>query len=155
MPPDARELSRRAAAVRRTLRDVESLFAGGGALGIAPEGQGEDVLIEPPAGPGRFLLRLATGVPVLPVGISEQDGALVARFGETYRLAARPGEDRRAEDERIKTEVMSAIAALVPAAARGPYRVEDSKPQNWRFTVEFRSRRNAVAESSRSGGDRP
>ena len=64
------------------------------------------------------------------MGISEQDGALVARFGQTYRLAARPGEDRRAEDDRIKTEVMSAIAALVPAAARGPYRVEDSKSQN-------------------------
>ncbi len=121
MPPDARALGRRAAAVRRTLREVGNLFAGGGALGIAPEGQGEDVLIEPPTGAGRFLLRLAADVPVLPVGISEQQGALVARFGEPYRLAARPGEDRRAEDDRIKTEVMSAIAALVPAAARGPY----------------------------------
>ncbi len=121
MPPDGRELARRAAAVRRTLREVETLFAGGGALGIAPEGEGEDVLIEPPVGAGRFLLRLAANAPVVPVGLYEQEGALVARFGAAYRLAARPGEEKRGEDERIKTEVMTAIAALLPPAMRGPY----------------------------------
>jgi len=121
MPPDERQLARRAAAVRRTLGVAATLFARGGVLGIAPEGRGEDVLIEPPRGNGRFLLRLAAGVPVLPAGISEQGGALVARFGKPYRLVACPGEDKRAEDERIKTEVMSAIAALLPPAARGPF----------------------------------
>ncbi len=121
MPPDERQLARRASAVRVALGGARQLFAAGGALGIAVEGRGEDVLIEPPRGAGRFLLRLTEGVPVLPVGLSEQDGALLARFGEPYRLAARPGEDKRVEDERIKTEVMSAIAALLPPAARGPY----------------------------------
>ncbi len=121
MPPDDRELARRAAAVRQSLREVETLFAGGGALGIAPEGQGEDVLIEPPRGAGRFLLRLAAGAPIVPAGLCEEHGALWVRFDQPYRLAARPGEDRRDEDDRIKAEVMSAIAALLPPAARGPY----------------------------------
>jgi len=121
MPPDERELARRAAAVRQSLQAARALFAAGGALGIAVEGRGEDVLIEPPAGAGRFLLRLAEGVPILPVGLCEENGALVARFGSPYHLAARSGEAKAAEDDRIKTEVMSAIAALLPPAARGPY----------------------------------
>jgi 1-acyl-sn-glycerol-3-phosphate acyltransferase len=121
MPPDERELARRACAVRQSLQAAKALFAGGGALGIAVEGRGEDVLIEPPAGAGRFLLRLAEGVPVLPVGLYEENGVLVARFGLPYYLATRPGAEKAAEDDRIKTEVMSAIAALLPPAARGPY----------------------------------
>jgi 1-acyl-sn-glycerol-3-phosphate acyltransferase len=121
MPPDPRELARRAAAVRNTLTAVRSLFTQGGALGIAPEGQGEDVLVEPPRGAGRFLLRLAAAVPVTPVGICEETGRLTARFGPAYRLETRPGEDKDVEDDRIGWEVMSAIAALLPRSARGPY----------------------------------
>jgi 1-acyl-sn-glycerol-3-phosphate acyltransferase len=121
MPPDARDLARRAAAVRMTLEEVRRLFAAGGALGIAPEGQGEDVLVEPPTGAGRFLLRLAADVPVVPVGICEEEGRLVARFGPAYRLEAWPEEDKRSEDDRIRREVMSAIAMLLPQIARGPY----------------------------------
>jgi 1-acyl-sn-glycerol-3-phosphate acyltransferase len=128
MPPDERELARRAAAVRRVLQETRRIFAaggtspsGGGALGIAPEGRGEDVLVEPPTGAGRFLLRLAAAAPVLPVGIYEEDSALVARFGPAYRLTPFSDEDKRAEDQRITTEVMTAIAALLPASARGPY----------------------------------
>ena len=124
MPPDERELARRAAAVRRVLHESRLIFAAGGALGIAPEGRGEDVLVEPPTGAGRFLLRLTAAVAdIVPVGIYEEGGTLVARFGPAYRLAAHPGEDKRAEDERIKTEVMTAIAALLPAGARGPYEI--------------------------------
>jgi 1-acyl-sn-glycerol-3-phosphate acyltransferase len=121
MPPDARQLARRAGAVRQALTEARALFAVGGALGIAVEGQGEDVLIEPPAGAGRFLLRLAAGIPALPVGICEAEGALTAHFGPIYYLHPRPGEDKAAEEARIKGEVMGAIAALLPAAMRGPY----------------------------------
>lgn len=126
MPPDERQLARRASAVRLALRQAEVLFAEGGVLGLAPEGRGEDVLIEPPRGAGRFLLRLARDVPVLPVGLYESGGTLVARFGQPYRLASRPGEDRRSEDDRIRTQVISAIAALVPPGMRGPYGVARS-----------------------------
>ncbi len=122
MPPDERELARRAWAVRQALTAARALFAAGGALGIAVEGRGEDALIEPPAGAGRFLLRLAAGIPILPVGIYEADGALTARFGPVYHLHPRPGEDKAAEEARIKGEVMQTIAAVVPEGMRGPYR---------------------------------
>jgi 1-acyl-sn-glycerol-3-phosphate acyltransferase len=121
MPPDERDLARRAAAVRQTLERARALFAHGGALGIAPEGRGETVLLQPPAGAGRVLLRLAAGITVLPVGICEEEGRLVGRFGPAYTLARRPGEEKRDEDARIASEVMAAIAALLPPAMRGPY----------------------------------
>jgi hypothetical protein len=121
MPPDARDLAGRAAAVRHALTAARQLFAEGGALGIAPEGEGETVLLEPPRGAGRFLARLARDAIVVPVGICEEGGRLTARFGPPYRLNERPGEDKRVADDRIKTEVMTAIAALLPNAMRGRY----------------------------------
>ena len=97
MPPDARELARRAAAVRRALGQARTLFTMGGALGLAPEGQGEDILVEPPRGAGRFLLRLAAGIPILPVGLMEEGGVLLARLRATLHVgpSARRGKARR------------------------------------------------------------
>jgi 1-acyl-sn-glycerol-3-phosphate acyltransferase len=96
---------------------------------VAPEGRDNlegGNLAPPPPGVGRFLLLLAErGLPVLPVGGWESDGALNVHFGRVYTLAVPP--QLRADDkDKAATEiVMSHLAALLPAGLRGPYSPPD------------------------------
>lgn len=89
MPPDPGDVDARARAVRQTLRIARQAASHGGMVGLAPEGR--DVgpgLGDPPPGAGLFIELLAkTGLPILPVGVSEHHGRLQLSFGPPYELA--------------------------------------------------------------------
>lgn len=119
MPRAWRTHMERAAAMRRILRTARRT-----PVGLTPEGAGTGVLREPPPGAGLFLLALArTGRPFLPVGIfEEEDGTLVFRFGEPFRLDLPHHVPREERDRQASARVMTAIARLLPERYRGPYR---------------------------------
>ena len=110
MPPDPPEVVRRAAAVPRFLRLARTAAAHGGMLALAPEGQ--DVsgdLGEIQDGGGRFIALLAeTGLPVLPVGVTETDGQLRISFGPLFVPEIPP--NRAGRDRAVARQVMFAIA---------------------------------------------
>lgn len=121
MPPDPGEVGSRARAVRQTLRLARQAARDGDMIGLAPEGR--DVgpgLGEPPRGAGVFIgLLVQAGLPVLPVGISEQDGRLRLSFGPTYEPSVPHtplgtggvGPAARAlRDRVVSQQVMDAIA---------------------------------------------
>ncbi|MCG3141566.1 MAG: hypothetical protein HDKAJFGB_02861 [Anaerolineae bacterium] len=105
-------------AVALTRREPPALLA------LAPEGQaGPDAtLCEPPPGAGIFLLMLTRGkIPLLPLGIYEQNNALTLRFGEPFDLADDAASTRAARDRAAATRVMQTLAALVPPELRALY----------------------------------
>jgi hypothetical protein len=106
----------RAAALRDWIRRAEK----GGAIGIFPEGLagGSHGLRQPQPGFDALCrVLIAKSIPVLPVGIFEQQDALQVRFGACSQLHLHCGDGDR---------VMERIAALLPADRRGVYsRVED------------------------------
>ncbi|HXK34542.1 MAG TPA: hypothetical protein VNM91_11080 [Dehalococcoidia bacterium] len=114
----------RAAALRRLVR----LLDRGHAIGMTPEGDASGAtgpLVVPPEGSGRFLLALTRGqTPLLPVGLFEEDGVFVARFGEPFRLKAPPGTSPAEQDAWARTEVMARIGALLPPSYHGAYAEE-------------------------------
>ena len=121
MPPNPLQVEERAQAVRRVL----SLAHGGAMIGLAPEGRdsSDGSLIDPPAGVGRFLLLLAkAGLPILPAGVDEKDGALTVSFGEPFTLQAQPDLKKRQQDRRVGETVMVAIGKLLPPELWGIYR---------------------------------
>ena len=86
-------------------------------LGLAPEGMDspESGLGMPPSGVGRFVQYLQKlGLPILPVGISEQEGALHVRFGQPYSLPAVDYSSHAEEDLAIRKIVMEHIRRLLP-----------------------------------------
>ena len=125
MPPQPHRVRERAMAVRRTLALMRP---GEGVadpiIGLMPEGRdGEGGrLIEPPPGVGRFLLLLSRGgVPILPVGVFEREGALTASFGEPFRLEVQPGLSKGEQDQQAREQVMVAIGRLLPSRLWGVY----------------------------------
>ena len=113
----------RAAALRRAL--AYALGRGGRPgepLGIMPEALGKGVLIEAPPGVGLFLKALSDhGLPLLPVGLLEQHGALTAVFGPAFHLEL-PSEAGQAELDRLAREqAMVAIGRLLPREYWGFY----------------------------------
>jgi len=115
---------------RRALRVARDLLAGGEAVGMFPEGHrsGNGLL---QAHAGTAFLALVSGAPVLPVGITGSEridsvAALLRRppitvtVGRPFTLN-RHGQIRAEEVESATTEIMAAIAALLPAAYRGVY----------------------------------
>ncbi|HEY6074710.1 MAG TPA: hypothetical protein VIV15_15330, partial [Anaerolineales bacterium] len=125
MPPRTQDTVARASAVRAVLSHVEAHPQS--ALCLAPEGRDllDGQLSWPPSGAGRFILLLAArGMPVLPVGGWEQDGALQVRFGEPYRLKIPviDGWQMTKERDRLAAGiVMRSIAALLPESMRGEF----------------------------------
>jgi hypothetical protein len=123
-----------AVAVRRFLALAQQARARGEVLAIAPEGGGEAAhpgcLVTPPPGAGRFLLLLArqteaaspdASLPLLPVGVAERDGRLVATFGQPFSLRP-PAALRKAQaDAWASRQVMLAISRLLPAELWGEY----------------------------------
>ncbi len=96
-----------------------------GPIALTPEGlESRGRLIVPQPGTGLFLASLGRrGAPLLPVGVwEEDDGTLRVRFGEPWTLSLPPGLEREEEDRRAITEVMLAIARLLPPDWRGAYR---------------------------------
>ena len=89
-------------------------------LGLAPEGMDspEGGLGMPPSGVGRFVHYLdGLGLPILPIGVSELDGALHVRFGQSYSLPAVAYSSHAEEDLAIREIVMEHIRRLLPEPA--------------------------------------
>jgi 1-acyl-sn-glycerol-3-phosphate acyltransferase len=91
-------------------------------VAIMPEGVGRGKLVEPATGSGLFLSTLSTrGYPVLPVALFEEEGALVIRFGEPYRLSTEEGLSREEGDAVARERMMVAIGRLLPRRCWGAY----------------------------------
>lgn len=126
MPPRSHEAGKRVLAVRRALAAARL----GAVLGLSPEGQdpppqaglGAGVLMRPPAGVGRFVLKLArSGCALHPVGFYEDGQALVVSFGERLVLECPPSLDPQAADRWAARQVMRAIGARLPEQLRGEF----------------------------------
>jgi hypothetical protein len=121
MPPRPKDVALRAAAVREALAYVERTPKA--VLCLAPEGHDmpDGKLGRPPAGVGRFLSLLARGgLPIVPAGAWEEDGALTIRFGAAFRLEP-PAAERETRDRQAAEIVMRGIACLLPESMRGEF----------------------------------
>lgn len=122
MPPRSRDTGRRARSVLRVLDFVRTCPQP--MLALAPEGgdQPGGVLSWPPPGAGRFIALLARcGLPMLPVGIYEQDACLHLRFGPSYILTVASGLSPKEKDREVTRQVMMAIARQLPPSLRGAF----------------------------------
>jgi len=109
----------RAAAMRSILEVVDRQQE---PIGLFPEGLGKDVLIEAMPGTGLFLNSLSRrGIPILPAGISEEDGALCVRFGPTFTVEVGREGDKEERDRQAREQVMAHIGRLLPPRMWGPY----------------------------------
>jgi len=122
VPPDPAEAQERALAVRQVIQYARQ--ATNPVIGLAPEG-GDIYNVKmgwPPPGAGRFMLYLnRLGMPVVPIGISEVDGALCYRFGPAYNLEIPPDLPAQEQDTLAIRQVMGAIAGLLPEAMWGDF----------------------------------
>lgn len=120
MPPSPDEVTARASAVLRTVRLARQLAAEGGLLGLAPEGRDTPELAQPqalggspPAGAGDFIaLLVASGLPILPVGLAEDTGRLRISFGALF--VPEIPRQRAERDRHVAHQVMQAITAQLP-----------------------------------------
>lgn len=122
MPPRARDVEARAAAVRKVLHLAASTPRA--VIALAPEGgdQPGGQLRMPPAGVGRFCLLLAAaGLIFVPVGVYEAGGELILNFGEPYELQVSGAAPRDRQDRMAATLVMNQLAALLPPHLRGEF----------------------------------
>jgi len=134
MPRDERYIAEGAQSVRRMLSLLEAPeLADRPAMGVAPEGRDNEAdgsLIKPPAGTGRFLVHLARrGLSFVPVGVCETEGILTARFGPPFLLETHPGTAPDGLDRLASTQVMVAIARLLPQELWGVYAAHLATPE--------------------------
>jgi 1-acyl-sn-glycerol-3-phosphate acyltransferase len=109
----------RAAALRTILN---ALRDGEEAIGLFPEGMGTGHLIEPMPGVGSFLLSLSNrGIPMLPVGIFEEGGRLIASFGPPFSIQVPRGVEKEERERLASQQVMVAIGRLLPRELWGVY----------------------------------
>ncbi|TAK34281.1 MAG: hypothetical protein EPO21_10050 [Chloroflexota bacterium] len=91
-------------------------------VGIFPEGKATTSLEEPRPGVGAFLHRISSrGVCLLPVGVFQEDGTLVIRFGEPFRLEDSSTRAEEDLDTWAGREVMIAIGRLLPPRLWGAH----------------------------------
>jgi 1-acyl-sn-glycerol-3-phosphate acyltransferase len=118
---------------RAALRAGEKVLAGGGILGIFPEG-GSWAAVLRPARPGAAYLATRAGVLVVPVGLDGLTEIFTSlrrlrRARVTIRIGApigpfdpvEPGRAGRSELDRIGETIMRRIAALIPPGRRGVF----------------------------------
>jgi len=119
MPRAAGHTVGRAAAIRRLAQDVRA----GESVALVPEALGKGTLIEAMPGSGLALLALSRGrLPILPVGLWEDDATLMVRFGKPFTLTLKAGATSREEQDRQARErVMVAIGRLLPERYWGFY----------------------------------
>jgi hypothetical protein len=104
------------------LRQMLKALDKGQIVAVHPEAGGFETMIEPKPGAGRVLSAFdRRGVPIIPVGVFEQDGRLPVRFGSRMEQ----GTLARLDDATAGRTAMTTIAALVPPANRGCYTVPD------------------------------
>ena len=113
MPPALDELAERTGSVRKLIRFIrenpETILC------IAPEGQDFKYgkLGKPPEGTGKFIFQIQKHLEQInPVGIWEENGRLIMRFGEPYTLDK--GCKYEDSDMEISNLVMGKIASLLP-----------------------------------------
>ncbi|MBN2387053.1 MAG: hypothetical protein JXB85_08530 [Anaerolineales bacterium] len=124
MPPRPQEVRARAAAVRRVYSHLKKHPRT--ILGLAPEGMDMPggALAWPPPGVGRFTLLLADlGLPFVPAGLYEAEGALTLSYGPAYRLQVPDGLGGVEKERRAAAAVMNAIAGQLPAHLQGQFPV--------------------------------
>lgn len=114
LPNHHQQRGRSAGAARELLRCLDL----GDCVAVHPEAGGFETLIQPPPGAGRLLAAIdRRGVPMVPVGICEEDDRLVVRIGAQF-----PAGCFAKGDDRLNAEqAMLAIARLVPERTRGIY----------------------------------
>ncbi|MGB6895420.1 MAG: hypothetical protein WBF37_05720, partial [Dehalococcoidia bacterium] len=82
---------------------------------------GKGTLIEAMPGSGLALLALSRGrLPIVPVGLWEDDATLTVRFGEPFTLEA-GATSREEQDRQARERVMVAIGRLLPERYWGFY----------------------------------
>ena len=109
----------RAAALRTILSVVRD---GEEAIGLFPEAIGTGQLIEPMPGVGSFLLSLSNrGIPILPVGIFEEEGGLIASFGPPFSIQVARSVEKGERERLASQQVMVAIGRLLPPQLWGVY----------------------------------
>lgn len=124
MPSRPSDVSGRAKALRRVLAYLGhgrgSMPLNPEPVGLFPEGRASTSLEEARPGSGAFLHRVSSlGVPLLPVGVHQEGGLMVVRFGEPFTLGAPLPEKEL--DSWARGEVMSAIGRLLPCEMWGAY----------------------------------
>lgn len=118
-PPDT------AASVRAgALREAAHAARAGEIIGLMPEGTvgATPELLQARAGVGAFLLLLATRAPILPVGLFEEGGRLVAQIGGPFSLEVPHDVAKVDRDGWVRDRVMRAIRDLLPLPLWGAYR---------------------------------
>ena len=109
-------LERRLGVELNVVRDGEE------AIGLFPEGIGTGRLIEPMPGVGSFLLSLSNhGIPILPLGIFEEGGRLIASFGPPFSIQVPRGVEKGERERLASQQVMVAIGRLLPRELWGAY----------------------------------
>lgn len=122
MPPDPREVARRADAVRRLMSLARQQLPI--AIGLAPEGRDfpEAKLGWPPPGMGRLLEQLTKSIPLMiPVGVYETKANQVIHFGVPVTLHVLEYSSSEEKDAHLSSQVMYAIAQLLPQSLRGEF----------------------------------
>jgi len=122
MPPDPREISDRAMAVRSLMALARQNLPI--AIGMAPEGQDFPgaVLGKPPSGMGRLLEQLFKYIDnVIPVGVYEENNQQVIHFGEPISFKMSEYASNEERDNELSGQVMRAIACLLPERLRGEF----------------------------------
>lgn len=123
MPAPYAPAARRAAAMRHAAGETKA----GRILGLMPEGDVGPTpeLLEAREGVGSFLLLLAaSGARMLPVGLYEEDGRLVAHFGAPFHLDPPPEIAKADRDRWARHRVMLAVRDLLPEPLWGFYKKE-------------------------------
>ncbi|MCJ7510128.1 MAG: hypothetical protein MUP14_04470 [Dehalococcoidia bacterium] len=117
MPRRASLAVGRAAVLRRIARIAQRV-----PIGLMPEAGGSGILREALEGSGLFLGALSErGLPLLPIGVWEEDGTLIVRFGEPFALSVAKEGSRQEQDRQAREQVMVAVGRLLPPAYWGYY----------------------------------
>lgn len=102
----------------RSLLDIFDYLKAGDCVALHPEAGGFETLIQPPAGAGRVVSCFdRRNVPLIPVGIHEDNDRLVITIGQ----AIEPGTFAGLDDHASADLAMLRIAALVPERTRGVF----------------------------------
>jgi len=100
------------------LLEVFDALKKGDCVALHPEAGGFETLIQPPRGSGRVIGLLdRRKVPLVPVGVYEENDRLVVNIGKPFA----PGTFAALTDVQSADTVMLAIAGLVPERTRGDY----------------------------------